>query len=172
MIKLQEEFYPGKLKALMQDELLYRMSMPDGSPLMEEWEPDFNLNRYVVMTDVAVDIDDEGTDIGFVQFNPISNICINIHSFLNSKYWGKMSLKTSTGSYAHDCYVAFEEWVLEHTGYLSIINFVPEQTCGHVLDFALEEGFVFVGRIPDSILFDDRIQNMIICQKTLNRSDT
>lgn len=154
-IELNECFYSDKLKAIMQDELLYKMSMQEGSCDREDWEPNFQVSKYLLATK-------DGNDIGFIQLNPLTHVCCVIHSYLLPKYWGPRDI-------AHECHQLLVSWMLDNTGYLSIVAYVPEKMCTGVIDRLLLEGYTMKGRLPESIYFRGCLDNMIVFHRSLCR---
>lgn len=155
-ITLNECFDESRLHAIMQDELLYKAVMEEGSPPKEDWTADFNHFRYLLATD--------GTeDLGYMSISKFTYITCWVHSSLLSKYWGVDDI-------SHKTHKLVEDWILENTGYLHILAPVPKQ-CGYVIDRLLLEKYIMQGKIVQGVYFNKILDDVIILQKSLHRPD-
>jgi RimJ/RimL family protein N-acetyltransferase len=142
------------IKELMTDEKLFKASMPDEEfQLLEEgyWEPNPDYDYVVVYKD--------NSPLGLVRYSRISNITVDAHHQLLSKYWGQDEIKNIDNLFVH--------YLLEFTGYRKIMVRIPTD-CTHTLKAAAKLGYQIEGVLTDAVIWRNRLNHIVIMSKSIN----
>ncbi len=140
------------IKQIMCDPKLFKASMPDVDLVDFEagtWEPRQDLT-YLNYDGKAI-----------IRLEQVSSIAVCIHPHLHSDFWGNGT--------SHMLEEELEKWLVENTQYCKAIIMTP-QCCREVLQAAVREGYSLEGILTASVLWRDKVENLIILSKFIRGS--
>lgn len=139
------------VKSILTAKELYAEIAEDGSPSIDEYEPD-SKNLYLLAK--------KGDDvIGVFMLHSINSITYQAHINTLPQYWGERL--------DHFAWMAID-WVAKNTTALKMISVVPEN-CPHVIAATLRYGFINEGFSPMSIKRKGKIVGQFLFGLTLEK---
>ena len=155
--KLTVKFTSDKrlIKSIMTTEVLFNTSMPDEDIALlkaGKWETATDCQHLIVRM--------EKDPVAIIRLYAISNITVDVHVHMLPGYWG-------TGV-SDDMQAKMERFLIENTQYCKLVVQTP-QCCRHVLKAATRSEFQLEGILTSAILWRDKIENIVLMSKSLNR---
>ena len=152
MFRIEETKDRALLDELIKDDKLANAALMDEELAALEQGlsiVDFDRHRYLVFYRGAV-------ALGFMKFEPITNVTLGYHSYIRSEFWGL--------DIANKLVPLLDDWFRENTKYLKITVQTPE-CCREVLQFAARNGFEVEGVLTGGIFWRGKLENLILMSR-------
>lgn len=141
------------IKQIMCDPLLFKASMPDedlAALKAGTWEPH----------DQCIYLNYDNKAI--IRLYSLTNLSVDMHIHLKPEFWG-------TGT-SESLAAAVEKYLVENTNFCKIVIQTPA-CCRAVLKAATRDGYSLEGILTASILWRDKVENLILMSKFIKRSN-
>ena len=151
MVLIRAESDKAVIKQIMCDPLLFNASMPDEDIAAFKagtWEPNDNA--------IYLNYDDKA----IIRLYPLTNLSVDMHIHLKSEFWG-------TGV-SDEMSKHIEQYLIENTQFCKIVIQTPA-CCREVLKAATRDGYSLEGILTASILWRDKVENLILMSKFIRR---